>query len=311
MSSSKTPCAACKLQRRKCTPECVFAPYFPPDIPQKFQNVHQVFGASNVSKILTDLDVAQREEAVRSLAYEADKRIQDPVYGCVGHIAYLQKKLRHLTNEIDKANKEIALYEGNHGFQPFLVPSLDAHHAGTTNNIVYGPSSVYPYTNMPPQAMMAAHGGGNLVICDPQQQLVAGDIDLRQVQELYGIYDQHQQPPPPQKDFMSYGGGGSVSGSGFNQAAEISASLALNTFDNSYQSVQLHGGQGGDCHQPQQNQYHHNHNLQEQLPRLQHHKLQESLQQPQQLQQQPQHHHLQKQMLLQPQPQHQEQSKDT
>ncbi|KAI9113551.1 hypothetical protein K1719_015478 [Acacia pycnantha] len=188
MSSSKTPCAACKLQRRKCTPECVFAPYFPPDIPEKFQNVHQIFGASNVSKILTDLDVAQREEAVKSLDYEAEARIKDPVYGCVGAIAFLQQKLRHLTNEIEKANKEIAIYEGTHGFQPFqLVPGFDAHHAGTTSNsnIVYGPSSVYSYNNIPPQAMASARGGGNLVIRDPQQQqLVMGDMELRQMQEL-------------------------------------------------------------------------------------------------------------------------------
>jgi hypothetical protein len=30
----------------------VFAPYFPPDEPQKFANVHKVFGAANVNKML-------------------------------------------------------------------------------------------------------------------------------------------------------------------------------------------------------------------------------------------------------------------
>ncbi|KAF9670207.1 hypothetical protein SADUNF_Sadunf13G0044400 [Salix dunnii] len=48
-SSSNSPCAACKFVRRKCQTECVFAPYFPPDQPQKFSNVHKVFGASNVT----------------------------------------------------------------------------------------------------------------------------------------------------------------------------------------------------------------------------------------------------------------------
>lgn len=52
MSSSSSPCAACKLLRRKCTQGCVFAPYFPPGEPHKFANVHKVFGASNVSKLL-------------------------------------------------------------------------------------------------------------------------------------------------------------------------------------------------------------------------------------------------------------------
>ncbi|KAI4306347.1 hypothetical protein L6164_029634 [Bauhinia variegata] len=46
------PCAACKLLRRRCAQDCVFAPYFPADEPQKFANVHKVFGASNVNKML-------------------------------------------------------------------------------------------------------------------------------------------------------------------------------------------------------------------------------------------------------------------
>lgn len=51
-SGSSSPCAACKLLRRRCTRDCVFAPYFPPDEPQKFANVHKVFGAANVNKML-------------------------------------------------------------------------------------------------------------------------------------------------------------------------------------------------------------------------------------------------------------------
>lgn len=47
-----SPCAACKLLRRRCARDCVFAPYFPADDPQKFATVHRVFGASNVNKLL-------------------------------------------------------------------------------------------------------------------------------------------------------------------------------------------------------------------------------------------------------------------
>lgn len=47
-----SPCAACKLLRRRCVQDCIFAPYFPADEPQKFATVHKVFGASNVSKLL-------------------------------------------------------------------------------------------------------------------------------------------------------------------------------------------------------------------------------------------------------------------
>lgn len=47
-----TPCAACKLLRRRCAEECPFSPFFSPHEPQKFAAVHKVFGASNVSKML-------------------------------------------------------------------------------------------------------------------------------------------------------------------------------------------------------------------------------------------------------------------
>ena len=47
-----TPCAACKLLRRRCAQECPFSPYFSPLEPHKFAAVHKVFGASNVSKML-------------------------------------------------------------------------------------------------------------------------------------------------------------------------------------------------------------------------------------------------------------------
>lgn len=47
-----SPCASCKLLRRRCAEDCTFAPYFPPDDPHKFAIVHKIFGASNVSKML-------------------------------------------------------------------------------------------------------------------------------------------------------------------------------------------------------------------------------------------------------------------
>ncbi|CAJ1974147.1 unnamed protein product [Sphenostylis stenocarpa] len=117
-SSSNSPCAACKIQRRKCTQECVFAPYFPPDNPQRFAYVHKVFGASNVAKLLNELNAAQREDAVKSLAYEAEARLRDPVYGCVGLISILQHRLKQLQTELHHAKKELASYMGTHSMLP-------------------------------------------------------------------------------------------------------------------------------------------------------------------------------------------------
>lgn len=107
MGSGMSPCAACKLLRRRCARDCVFAPYFPPDEPQKFANVHKVFGAANVNKMLQDLSVHQRGDAVSSMVYEADARVRDPVYGCVSAISSLQQQIAVLQNQLAVANAEI------------------------------------------------------------------------------------------------------------------------------------------------------------------------------------------------------------
>ncbi|KAL2500091.1 LOB domain-containing protein 25 [Abeliophyllum distichum] len=112
-SYSNPPCAACKFLRRKCLPSCTFAPYFPPEEPTKFANVHKIFGASNVSKLLNEIPPHQREDAVNSLAYEAEARLKDPVYGCVGAISVLQRQVLHLQKELDATNADLMLYASN------------------------------------------------------------------------------------------------------------------------------------------------------------------------------------------------------
>ncbi|KAI4385101.1 hypothetical protein MLD38_003162 [Melastoma candidum] len=111
MAAANSPCAACKFLRRKCTPECIFAPHFPPDQPEKFANVHRVFGASNVQKILTDLNACDREDAVNSLCYEAESRRRDPVYGCISLISVLQNRVQNLQGALHDANKELTRYQ--------------------------------------------------------------------------------------------------------------------------------------------------------------------------------------------------------
>ncbi|KAA8537100.1 hypothetical protein F0562_029578 [Nyssa sinensis] len=102
-----SPCAACKLLRRRCAQDCVFAPYFPADEPQKFANVHKVFGASNVNKMLQELPVHQRGDAVSSMVYEANARVRDPVYGCVGAISSLQQQIDMLQTQLAVAQAEV------------------------------------------------------------------------------------------------------------------------------------------------------------------------------------------------------------
>ncbi len=59
----------------------------------KWRGCVQVFGVANVTKMLHELPPPHREDCVNSLAYEADARVQDPVYGCVGAISVLQQQV--------------------------------------------------------------------------------------------------------------------------------------------------------------------------------------------------------------------------
>lgn len=105
-----TPCAACKLLRRRCAQECPFSPYFSPHEPQKFACVHKIFGASNVSKMLMEVPENQRADAASSLVYEANARIRDPVYGCMGAISALQQQAQALQAELNAVRHEITRY---------------------------------------------------------------------------------------------------------------------------------------------------------------------------------------------------------
>ncbi|OVA02760.1 hypothetical protein BVC80_9093g109 [Macleaya cordata] len=106
-------CAACKFLKRKCIPSCVFAPYFRADELQKFAKVHKVFGASNVSKIISEVPVEQREDAVKSLVYEAEARLRDPVYGCIGALALLHSQMLQLQHDLAISRARLASLTSN------------------------------------------------------------------------------------------------------------------------------------------------------------------------------------------------------
>ncbi|XP_062086730.1 LOB domain-containing protein 15-like [Humulus lupulus] len=124
-----TPCAACKLLRRRCAEECPFSPYFSPQEPQKFAAVHKVFGASNVSKMLMELPESQRADAANSLVYEANLRLRDPVYGCMGLISALQQQIQTLQAELNAVRTEILRYK----FREATTNSHNHHIVSSTN----------------------------------------------------------------------------------------------------------------------------------------------------------------------------------
>ncbi|KAK2393579.1 LOB domain-containing protein [Trifolium repens] len=104
-------CAACKSQRRRCPSDCIFSPYFPANDPQRFAYVHKIYGGSNVGKMLKQLPEYAREQAVNTLYLEAQCRIQDPVYGCVGIISKLYQQIHDAEVELAKIQTQIACHK--------------------------------------------------------------------------------------------------------------------------------------------------------------------------------------------------------
>ncbi|KAH0686979.1 hypothetical protein KY284_017532 [Solanum tuberosum] len=186
-SSYNSPCAACKFLRRKCLPGCIFSPYFPPEEPQKFINVHKIFGASNVTKLLNELLPHQREDAVNSLAYEAEARVRDPVYGCVGAISFLQRQVERLQKELDAANADLIRYACNE-FTSSPVPPLPVHH-----NITLRQRSVELITRRPSGG---GGGGGGFY-----------QTSSYPIPYSYPNWNDHQNTTG---DHHGYGGGGSI-----------------------------------------------------------------------------------------------------
>ncbi|KAK8944900.1 LOB domain-containing protein 29 [Platanthera zijinensis] len=112
MTGLGSPCGACKFLRRKCVRGCVFAPYFCHDQgAAHFAAIHKVFGASNVSKLLAHLPATDRCEAAVTISYEAQARLQDPIYGCVAHIFALQQQVVSLQAQL----ASLKAYEAAHG----------------------------------------------------------------------------------------------------------------------------------------------------------------------------------------------------
>lgn len=60
-----------------------------------------------MNKMLQDLPEEQRGDAVSSMVYEANARVRDPIYGCVGAISSLQQQVAILKSQLALAQAEI------------------------------------------------------------------------------------------------------------------------------------------------------------------------------------------------------------
>lgn len=175
MTGSGSPCGACKFLRRKCVRGCVFAPYFCHEQgATHFAAIHKVFGASNVSKLLAHLPVSDRCEAAVTISYEAQARLQDPIYGCVSHIFALQQQVVSLqaqlaylkqlqaadqsfANVSDSANPNEEKYYGN--LKPSHHQDLQGWFQSESTNMVPAAQLINP--NIPEENVLMENSFGN------------------------------------------------------------------------------------------------------------------------------------------------------
>ncbi|MCD9641529.1 LOB domain-containing protein 15 [Datura stramonium] len=145
------PCAACKLLRRKCAEECPFSPYFSPHEPHKFAAVHKVYGASNVSKLLMEVPESQRADAANSLVYEANVRLRDPVYGCMGAISTLNQQIQSLQIELNATRAEILRYKYREATNnSLIISSTTGGIVGAATGVAELPQAPSTPTHPPP-----------------------------------------------------------------------------------------------------------------------------------------------------------------
>ncbi|XP_077253416.1 uncharacterized protein LOC143892577 [Tasmannia lanceolata] len=107
VGSQPMACAACKHMRRRCYPECLFAPYFPPDQAEEFDNLRRVFGVSNVTKLVADLNPQEKEMAMVTMKLEAKIRRNNPVHGCAGLINDLKMEVQRCREEMQAMREKL------------------------------------------------------------------------------------------------------------------------------------------------------------------------------------------------------------
>ncbi|KAI0491949.1 hypothetical protein KFK09_026212 [Dendrobium nobile] len=157
-TSSSPACAACRYQRRKCSPNCLLAPFFPADKPQNFINAHRLFGLSKIVKTLNSLDENSRPEAIRSIIFQSNTRAQDPAGGCYRIVLQLQDNIQLYQARLEHILWRISVIRRR-------VQILQAKETGSCNQDLEG--CLDPGTNFE-QAMQVYNGGSELLGLPPQ-----------------------------------------------------------------------------------------------------------------------------------------------
>ncbi|KAL1224981.1 LOB domain-containing protein 35 [Cardamine amara subsp. amara] len=151
-------CSACMVMNRECTLGCILKPHFPSTKTGIFERLHSVFGGDNVFKILSNLQLSQRENAVKALCYEAEARKRDPISGYYGELLKHQNDLKILDEQIKRARSELASIVGPDKVPPYpnnilpthnsLLTDIDGRHGNAGSSTSAGPAMALGSTSV-------------------------------------------------------------------------------------------------------------------------------------------------------------------
>ncbi|KAI8553487.1 hypothetical protein RHMOL_Rhmol05G0019600 [Rhododendron molle] len=105
-------CAACKHQRQRCDSDvCPLALYFPANKIEEFQNVHRIYGITNLIRILHSVPEHLRHKTAETLILEAAMRKEFPVSGSLAVQAQTRALIHEYEKELEFVKKQIAFFK--------------------------------------------------------------------------------------------------------------------------------------------------------------------------------------------------------
>lgn len=99
---------------------------------------------------------SQRADAANSLVYEANVRLRDPVYGCMGAISALQQQVQNLQSEINTVRAEIMKYRYREAAST-MIPNSSASHVTLLSSDTSGGSTVVTVATPSPATVPSHH----------------------------------------------------------------------------------------------------------------------------------------------------------
>ncbi|XP_047165209.1 LOB domain-containing protein 2-like [Vigna umbellata] len=130
-------CAACKHQRKKCSENCILAPYFPSNRSREFHAVHKVFGVSNITKLVKNAREDDRRRVVDSLTWEACCRQRDPIHGPYGEYTKVFNEYKKVLDELKRFRSQHQMLQfPSLGFKSLQDKAEEDYLHGTKNAII-------------------------------------------------------------------------------------------------------------------------------------------------------------------------------